>query len=83
MNSRWCPHDDIPESCPPCNRENPDQRPQRADTRLGPTFKARYAGTCALICNEPVAKGQWVRFVHHGEAKYLHHTGCAKEAVGR
>lgn len=71
----WCPHDDDPLSCPPCQGAGGPRTLPRWRTRR--RMAARYPGRCAG-CGEPYAKGEsiaWQVEEGSGVNRYLH-SGC-------
>lgn len=68
-----CPHDDDPNSCPPCvNARRPKPPPS---VTYGHRFLARFDGHCP-DCDLPIHRGQAVRLVTIDDRNRTLHDRC-------
>lgn len=67
----YCPHDDDPQSCPPCRGAGAPRRLEPPVVGL-PVFEARYPGRCVADCGDPIEEGDMI--AHVGDDGYAHET---------
>ena len=74
MTTTTCPHDDDPNSCPPCRNslEQMDNFLEHGPTRYARTFIAEYQGHCTG-CEDRIEIGQKARYSQGG---ILVHVDC-------